>query len=416
VSTSTSPTSRSGFSPLDILLELSADSFTPRVKKELIERLAGDDYRDSAKSVEVSGNSISHEHAGRILLQEASKVRRGLFGPEAMVSARASAPANPPELLIVGADGSRYRTNEADRRKKRAKKQHARATGEAEAADPPSEAEDARKSAFGEIAPRDRDSGWRENKVGIVIRAERGKVGPGGTWTPPREIVKTYVATTADIHSFGRDLRTEAERRGIERAKEVVFVSDNGHGIPRMREREFPEANHVSDFKHASDRLKDTARIVHGDGEAAAQARAVTRHGLKALLWDGKLDEVIAELTRQAAKLAPRPGKLVELKRRPDAKALWGHVFYFEKWKGTMDYPEYRRKGWPIASSSVESACGQVGDRIKHARMRWTRRRAGALCGVKAAMMSQDGRWEKRWPGPIPVLELPALEYLAPAA
>jgi len=386
------------------------------VKKDLLERLAGDDYRDSAKSIEVSGNSISHEHAGRILLQEASKVRHDLFGPDAVVSARASAPANPPELMIVEADGSRYRTNEADKRKKRVEKKHARDTGTAEAADPPSGAGDARGTAFGEIAPRDRDSGWRENKVGLVIRAEPGRVGPGGTWTPPREVVKTYVATTENIHSFGRDLRTEAERRGVERAKEVVFVSDNGHGIPQMREREFPEAHCVTDFKHASDRLKDTARIVCGEGDAATPARGAMRHRLKALLWDGKVDEVIAELAREAAKLAPRPGKLAELKRRPDAKAVWGHVFYFEKWKGTMDYPEYRKKGWPIASSSVESACGQVGDRIKHARMRWTRRRGGAVCGVKAAIMSQDGRWEKRWPGPIPVLELPLLEYLAAAA
>jgi nucleotide-binding universal stress UspA family protein len=365
--------------------------------------------------VEVSGNSISHEHAGRILLQEGTKVRREFFGPEAVVSARASAPANPPGLLIVGADGSRYRTNEADR-KKRGERREKRDTGEADAADPPSEAESARETAFDGIAPRDRDSGWRENKVGVVIRAEPGSVGPDGKWQPPREIVKTYVATTEGIESFGRDLRTEAERRGIERAKEVVFVSDNGHGIPRMREREFPEAHHVTDFKHASDRLKDTARIVCGEGDAAAQARAVTRHGLKALLWDGKVDEVIAEVAREAGKLAPRPAKLAELSSRPDAKAIWGHVFYFEKRKGTMDYPEYRKEGWPIASSSVESACGQMGDRVKHARMRWTRPRADAVHQVKAAILSQDGRWEKRWPGPIPVLEVPLLEYLAPAA
>lgn len=386
------------------------------MKKELLERLAGDDYRDSAKSVEVSGNSISHEHAGRILLQDASRMRRDLFGPDAVVSARASAPANPPELLIVGADGSRYRTNEADNRKKRGKEQEERDTGKAEAADPPSEAKGARGTAFGEIAERDRDSGWRENKVGLVIRAEPGRVGPGGTWQPPREVVKTYVATTENIQSFGRDLRTEAERRGIERAKEVVFVSDNGHGIPQMREREFPEAHWVTDFKHAADRLKDTARIVCGEGDAATPAREAMRRGLKALLWDGKVDEVIAEVAREAGQLAPRPANLAKLSSRPEAKALWSHVLYFEKWKGTMNYPEYRKKGWPIASSSVESACGQMGDRIKHARMRWTRRRAGALCGVKAAIMSQDGRWEKRWPGPIPVLELPLLEYLAIAA
>ena len=40
------------------------------MKRDLLERLAGDDYRDSAKSLEVSGNSISHEHAGRILEKE----------------------------------------------------------------------------------------------------------------------------------------------------------------------------------------------------------------------------------------------------------------------------------------------------------------------------------------------------------
>ncbi len=382
------------------------------MKEHLLERLAGDDYRDSAKSVTVSGNSISHEHVGRILEKEGAKLRHELFGPDAVVSARASAPANPPELLIVAADGSRYRTNEADKREKRKKHD----TGKAEASDPVSKADNARESAFGEIARRDRDSGWRENKVGLVIRAERGKVDADGKWQPPKEIVKTYVATTEDIHAFGRDLRTEAERRGIERAKEVVFVSDNGHGIPQMRRREFADAHCVTDFKHASDRLKDTARIVCGEGEAATPARAAMRHRLKELLWNGEVDEVIAEVAREAEKLAPRPRKLAQLKRRPAAKTLWGHVFYFEKWKGTMDYPEYRRKGWPIASSSVESACGQVGDRIKHARMRWTRRRAGALCGVKAAIMSQDGRWEKRWPGPIPVLELPALEYLAPSA
>ena len=386
------------------------------MKKELLERLAGDDYRGSAKSVEVSGNSISHEHAARILVQEASKVRRGLFGPEAMVSARTTASANPPEFLIVGADGSRYRTNEADRKGKRGEERAERDTGAADAADPPSGAESGPEPAFGEIAPRERDSGWRENKVGIVIRAERGKVGPGGEWTPPREVVKTYVATTGDIHSFGRDLQTEAERRGMERAKEVVFVSDNGHGIPQMREREFPEAHYVTDFKHAADRLKDTARIVCGEGEAATPARAAMRHRLKGPLWNGEVDEVIAELAREAEHLAPRPAKLAKLSSRPEAKALWGHVFYFEKWKGTMDYPEYRKKGWPIASSSVESACGQMGDRVKHARMRWTRGRADAVHQVKAAMMSQDGRWDRRWPGPIPVLELPLLEYLAPAA
>ncbi len=79
---------------------------------------------------------------------------------------------------------------------------------------------------------------------------------------------------------------------------------------------------------------------------------------------------------------------------------------YFEKHADTMDYPEYRAKGWPTGSGSVESACGQFGGRVKHARMRRTRKAAGALHVVKAAILSGDDRWERRWPPPIPVLEL----------
>ena len=41
-------------------------------------------------------------------------------------------------------------------------------------------------------------------------------------------------------------------------------------------------------------------------------------------------------------------------------------------------------------------------------------RRAGAMCQVKAAMTSGDGRRERRWPTPIPALDVPAPAYLAP--
>ena len=178
---------------------------------------------------------------------------------------------------------------------------------------------------------------------------------------------------------------------------------------------------------------------------------------IRSLLWNGEADEVVSEITSKAQALAPRPDKLTALASRPDAKTLWEHAMYFEKHSGTMKYPEYRRtfvrtfpynvvggkRGYPLASGSVESACGQLGDRVKHARMRWTRKGADGIHQVKAAILSQDGRWrtfvrdrqscrgsevlprtfpedigggEKHWPAPIPVLELPSLEELAPAA
>jgi hypothetical protein len=341
------------------------------------------------------------------------EVRRELFGPDAVVGARSEAPANRPGLLIVSPDGSRYRTNEADVRK--GTDGAPCDTAPADAADRPSEAASAGEPAFGELAPRERDRGWRENKVAVVIRAERGFVDAEGEWHPPKELVKTYVATTQDSHAFGRDLRTEAERRGYERAEEVVFVSDNGHGIPEMIVREFGdrEVGRVTDFEHARERVEDAAAAAGGADEVA---RRRLYYGWKSWLWDGRAEEIASAMAAEAGKLAPRPERLSALAEGTPVRTLWGHVFYFEKWKGTMDYPEYRRRGWPIASSSVESACGQVGERVKHARMRWTRARAEGVHQVKAAMLSQDGRWAVRWPGPIPVLETPPLAALAPAA
>lgn len=336
-------------------------------------------------------------------MKAAGEIHRELYGPDAMIGAGKEAPKNPAELLIVEGDGSRYRTNEADKRKKGD-------TSKAAPTDCPSEAQSGASAACDGIAPEERARGWRENKVGVVIRGLPGHTDPDGEYVPPKELVKTYVATTEGIEEFGRDLRTEADRRGIEAAKDAVLVSDNGHGMPAMFEREFPRqytTNRVTDFYHTTGRLSDCTKTIHGEGARDAPARARMYLEIRGLLWDGKAEGIIDKLTPHAEALAPRPKKLSELDSKPDAKELWTHVMYLEKYKDTMDYPTYRAKGWPVGSGSVEAACGQFGDRVKHARMRWTRKGADALHVAKAAILSGDGRWERRYPAPIPVLELP---------
>ena len=377
---------------------------TPRLERDLLEHLANDDYRESARGLEVFGCTISHVQAGRVLSKAGEEVHSELYGPEAMTTAHKKAPKNPAELLVVEQDGARYRTNEADKRKKRRNGD----TAKAERADCPSEAESAVGSPDDEISPGERDRGWRENKMAVVIRAVPGKTEPDGSYTKPKELVKTYVATTQDSRAFGRDLRTEADRRGIKRAKQVVFLGDHGHGMPGMIEREFADVEKqvITDFFHGAERLGDVAAVVKGAGEAKKKRRFKFFLELRSDLWNGEAKGVAKRLVRFASRLAPRPETLAELNVDPDAKKLWEHAMYFEKHHETMDYPTYRAKGWPIGSGAVESACGQFGDRVKHARMRWTRKAADALHVVKAAILSGDGRWERRWPAPIPVLNL----------
>jgi hypothetical protein len=350
----------------------------------VLEQLAKDDYRDSTHPAVVAGTTLSHTEAGRVLEAAGESLHAELFAPTVPTDSA----IQPAELLIVQGDGSRYRTNEADQ----------------PAQDLPAD-EDA-------LSEEERKRGWRENKIGVVIRALPGKVRPEGDYQPPEELVKTCVATTGSLEQFEHDILTEAQRRGAKHAREVVAVSDNGHGLPGLWERFFAALGllliRITDFYHCAKRLAQCAALIKGDDAAHKGERGRFYRRLRALLWNGKVEKVIAVLRAEAERLAPQPRSLRELADQPAAHALWTHLLYFEKYKHTMDYPTCRAKGWPMGSGSVESACGQFGDRVKHNRMRWTRRGAEALHVVKAAIFSGDDRWAKRWPPPIPVLEVPA--------
>lgn len=368
--------------------------------QQLLEKVAEDDYRASAKSLQVMNNTISAATTGRVLLDEGTQLQTELFGPEAALKAAGEAPANTVPLLLLSSDGSRYRTNAADRRK-------------SAAVVSPDAAMVQDELDVEALTAAERDRGWRENKIGIVARALPGFYDEKGRYQPPQELVKTYVATTGRIEQFGRFFRTEAERRGLEQAAVVVWVGDHGHGNPTMLQREFgllkQPLHIITDFYHGSERLAECAKTIEGEGPACKRQRHKRYLQLRSWLWDGKVDKVLERLRTAAQTLAPRPTALSALDNQPAARTLWLHVFYFEKHRNTMDYPTYRAHGWPMGSGTVESACGQFGERVKHNRMRWTRAGADALHTVKAAILSQDDRWSRRWPPPIPVLELSAI-------
>lgn len=362
-----------------------------------MERVAEDDYRASAKSLNILGNTISASTVGRVLKDVGGQVHTELFGPQASLDAAKEAPSNIVSLMLIYSDGSRYRTNEGDKPRK---ERRAKPAGKLTANEIIDEV----------LSDTEKDRGWRENKIGVVVRALHGHYEPDGTYSAPKELVKTIIATVLDIQAFGHSFHTEAERRGINETLEPVWCGDHGHGNPGMLAREFSklkvQLNIITDFYHCCERLSECAAIIRGEGSAIKQRQKLYRQ-LREKLWNGEMEKVISILREAAEAIVPRPETLSSLETHPAARQLWEHVQYFEKYCGTMDYPTYRAKGWPMGSGAVESACGQFGDRVKHNRMRWTRLGADCIHAIKAAILSQDDRWVRRWPCPIPILEIP---------
>lgn len=75
---------------------------------------------------------------------------------------------------------------------------------------------------------------------------------------------------------------------------------------------------------------------------------------------------------------------------------LWRNVGYFEENARRMKYDECRKKGIPMASGVVESACKHVvASRLKGPGMRWDEEGAEAILHLRC--LELNGRWDAFW-------------------
>ena len=262
---------------------------------------------------------------------------------------RPRGPAEAPCLLVVGMDGGRVQTREKQ----------------------------------GEDGSR-----WREDKVGTLTTYEPGD---GTREHLPKPLLTTYVATMEATEAFGKLLHVEAERRGLRQAETVLVLGDGGNWIDPLSEREHLHDQRIVDYYHAAEHLYDAARAALG-----RESPEVTKlaEQLKDALWDGRLDEVIATLRQHAERLGPpQGGDSSEHPRR----VLANNVGYFQTHRRHMDYPTYRRKGWPIGSGVTESGVKQFNKRVKGTEQFWSLAGVEAILSLRALWLSQDDRWPRYW-------------------
>lgn len=210
----------------------------------------------------------------------------------------------------------------------------------------------------------------------------------------PRRLVRTCVASMVNSRSFGPLMAAEAQSRDFYAAPRRAFVADGQAYNWSIQRGYFPDFVPIVDLLHVVCYLFKTAHAV----ETEAEQWPLYRRWLR-LCWQGQASEVVAQLERYQEGLGPPPpGE--DLPATDPRLVLAEALSYLRNNAERMDYPRYRRAGLPTTSSLVESLVGEFNARVKGKQKFWNRPGgAEAMLQVRAALLSEDGRWERYFAG-----------------
>jgi hypothetical protein len=202
----------------------------------------------------------------------------------------------------------------------------------------------------------------------------------------------SYVARWEPAERFGGSITPEAQRRGVDEAGLVVSPNDGAEWIQGTLDLVAHRAVRILDFPHAVEHLGAVAALLHGEGTAearewvAAQARALRDDGPAPLL------AALAAGQARGPCAAARP----DAEGRTPAEQLAREAAYFAKRAALLDYPAFRRQGYPIGSGIAESGHKVViSPRCKRAGQHWATHHLNPLLALRCAAC--NGRWGEAW-------------------
>jgi hypothetical protein len=192
-----------------------------------------------------------------------------------------------------------------------------------------------------------------------------------------------YLAGLYTLDELGSQMRRQAAHVGMNVAERWIALTDGGNGLEDFIDVNFPLAVKILDFQHVAGYLADLAKAVQPAG-AGAKWLAAWCHTLK-----------------HAGGAA-----LIKMLRRkhsrgltPEAQDEFDRVLnYLEKNVHRMNYPDYLRNGWHIATGAIESACKTVvNQRLCLGGMRWGEEGSDGVAHLRALYRSDPDQWEAFW-------------------
>jgi hypothetical protein len=214
---------------------------------------------------------------------------------------------------------------------------------------------------------------WHELKLGVFYRHEQSAHTETGRGLLSDKIVVTWQDQSVEL---GRRLNWEALREGLGRARQMLYLGDGAEWVWNLKKDRWKGALELLDFYHGSEPLWNLGRALHGEKQPArSQWVEPLRHGQE------------ERALRQIAQLKKRHGEA--------GKVLQREQNYFETHAGRMNYQELAKRGWPIGSGAVESACRQKQCRFKRCGQFWSKGGLRYLCALDEARRNRH--WDELW-------------------
>jgi hypothetical protein len=198
-----------------------------------------------------------------------------------------------------------------------------------------------------------------------------------------KEDSTSYIGSFETAVEFGLLLRQEAQRRGMARATQVIFIGDGAAWVWELARVNFPGAILILDFYHA---------VLHLHGLVDALWGKDTAEGKKQIkLWKRwLLKDKVSRIIQQAK---------TEMARSLDTEKARKEIGYLENNLERMTYGTFRKAGYFIGSGVVEAGCKTVvGKRMKCSGMFWSEEGGQGILDLRCVLLSErlDGFCQSR--------------------
>jgi hypothetical protein len=230
--------------------------------------------------------------------------------------------------------------------------------------------------------------GWREMKVGIFSKRERGESATPDEWDTrdlPKPLTRIAFAAIEESDAFGRRWKAWCKRLGLPDTSAITMLADGAKWLWEEQRKHLTHADGVLDIFHVLEHITAAGQALHPNPEESTAWITTAREALLNEGWSG-IDALTS--ARVDPEAAPRPAA-------PQA-ALDKLRNYLSPHADHLHYAARLREGRSIGSGQIEGACKNlIGRRLKANAARWRVARVNRMAGLCSLLYSNQ--WEPYW-------------------